>query len=88
MADLANPGDEVLVARGGQGGVRNLWVLNIITMLGISCFYLFFLVVGILLLHCPQSNIGKRKKNEKKKGVNYLTFSRMCSLVLQVFHCK
>lgn len=23
LADLANPGDEVLVARGGQGGVSN-----------------------------------------------------------------
>lgn len=24
LADLAQPGDEVLVARGGQGGVRHL----------------------------------------------------------------
>jgi len=24
LADLAQPGDEILVARGGQGGVRNL----------------------------------------------------------------
>lgn len=24
LADLANPGEEVLVARGGQGGVRKM----------------------------------------------------------------
>ena len=28
LADLAQPGDEILVARGGQGGVRNLLLIE------------------------------------------------------------
>lgn len=29
LADLANPGEEVLVVRGGKGGVRNVLISNI-----------------------------------------------------------
>ena len=28
LADLAQPGDEILVARGGQGGVRNYCIAS------------------------------------------------------------
>lgn len=63
LADLANPGDEVLVARGGQGGVRNLWVSYITTMLGVLCFYLF---CSQYLTSTPSPTKYKKKKKKKK----------------------
>jgi GTPase involved in cell partitioning and DNA repair len=41
LADLANPGDEVLVARGGQGGV---------TATSISVPVRFFMAIGNISL--------------------------------------